>query len=162
MTEEQKNRDFIQLYRDHIDDVAKLARDNGKAYDLFMLLVKHMDGTNALAVSNIALSELLQVTTRTVQRAVKYLKDNGWVCVLKSGTSNVYIVNPDVAWTSYGNQKQYCKFQANVLLSSSENAEYLKNPNATTHFKTVDNEFMKSVQERQKQFEKEYEMFKAV
>ena len=162
MTEEQKNRDFIQLYRDHIDDVAKLARDNGKAYDLFMLLVKHMDGTNALAVSNIALSELLQVTTRTVQRAVKYLKDNGWVCVLKSGTSNVYIVNPDVAWTSYGNQKQYCKFQANVLLSSSENAEYLKNPNATTHFKTVDNEFMKSVLEKQKQFEKEYEMFKAV
>lgn len=162
MTEEQKNRDFIQLYRDHIDDVAKLARDNGKAYDLFMLLVKHMDGTNALAVSNIALSELLQVTTRTVQRAVKYLKDNGWVCVLKSGTSNVYIVNPDVAWTSYGNQKQYCKFQANVLLSSSENAEYLKNPNATTHFKTVDNEFMKSVQKKQKQFEKEYEMFKAV
>lgn len=162
MTEEQKNRDFIQLYRDHIDDVAKLARDNGKAYDLFMLLVKHMDGTNALAVSNIALSELLQVTTRTVQRAVKYLKDNGWVCVLKSGTSNVYIVNPDVAWTSYGNQKQYCKFQANVLLSSSENAEYLKNPNATTHFKTVDNEFMKSVQEKEKQFEKEYEMFKAV
>ena len=162
MTEEQKNRDFIQLYRDHIDDVAKLARDNGKAYDLFMLLVKHMDGTNALAVSNIALSELLQVTTRTVQRAVKYLKDNGWVCVLKSGTSNVYIVNPDVAWTSYGNQKQYCKFQANVLLSSSENAEYLKNPNATTYFKTVDNEFMKSVQEKQKQFEKEYEMSKAV
>ena len=162
MTEEQKNRDFIQLYRDHIDDVAKLARDNGKAYDLFMLLVKHMDGTNALAVSNIALSELLQVTTRTVQRAVKYLKDNGWVCVLKSGTSNVYIVNPDVAWTSYGNQKQYCKFQANVLLSSSENAEYLKNHNATTHFKTVDNEFVKSVQEKQKQFEKEYEMFKAV
>ena len=162
MTEEQKNRDFIQLYRDHIDDVAKLARDNGKAYDLFMLLVKHMDGTNALAVSNIALSELLQVTTRTVQRAVKYLKDNGWVCVLKSGTSNVYIVNPDVTWTSYGNQKQYCKFQANVLLSSSENAEYLKNPNATTHFKTVDNEFMKSVQEKQKQFEKEYEMSKAV
>lgn len=162
MTEEQKNRDFIQLYRGHIDDVAKLARDNGKAYDLFMLLVKHMDGTNALAVSNIALSELLQVTTRTVQRAVKYLKDNGWVCVLKSGTSNVYIVNPDVAWTSYGNQKQYCKFQANVLLSSSENAEYLKNPNATTHFKTVDNEFMKSVQEKQKQFEKEYEMSKAV
>lgn len=162
MTEEQKNRDFIQLYRDHIDDVAKLARDNGKAYDLFMLLVKHMDSTNALAVSNIALSELLQVTTRTVQRAVKYLKDNGWVCVLKSGTSNVYIVNPDVAWTSYGNQKQYCKFQANVLLSSSENAEYLKNPNATTHFKTVDNEFVKSVQEKQKQFEKEYEMFKAV
>lgn len=162
MTEEQKNRDFIQLYRDHIDDVAKLARDNGKAYDLFMLLVKHMDGTNALAVSNVALSELLQVTTRTIQRAVKYLKDNGWICVLKTGTSNVYIVNPEVAWTSYGNQKQYCKFKANVLLSSSENAEYLKNPKATTHFKTIDSDFIKSVQNNREQFEKECEILQAM
>ncbi len=162
MTEEQKNRDFIQLYRDHIDDVAKLARDNGKAYDLFMLLVKHMDGTNALAVSNVALSELLQVTTRTIQRAVKYLKDSGWICVLKTGTSNVYIVNPEVAWTSYGNQKQYCKFQANVLLSSSENAEYLKNPKATTHFKTIDSDFIKSVQNNREQFEKECEILQAM
>lgn len=162
MTEEQKNRDFIQLYREHIDDVAKLARDNGKAYDLFMLLVKHMDGTNALAVSNVALSELLQVTTRTIQRAVKYLKDSGWICVLKTGTSNVYIVNPEVAWTSYGNQKQYCKFQANVLLSSSENAEYLKNPKATTHFKTIDSDFIKSVQNNREQFEKECEILQAM
>lgn len=162
MTEEQKNRDFIQLYREHIDDVAKLARDNGKAYDLFMLLVKHMDGTNALAVSNVALSELLQVTTRTIQRAVKYLKDNGWICVLKTGTSNVYIVNPEVAWTSYGNQKQYCKFQANVLLSSSENAEYLKNPKATTHFKTIDSDFIKSVQNNREQFEKECEILQVM
>lgn len=162
MTEEQKNRDFIQLYREHIDDVAKLARDNGKAYDLFMLLVKHMDGTNALAVSNVALSELLQVTTRTIQRAVKYLKDSGWICVLKTGTSNVYIVNPEVAWTSYGNQKQYCKFKANVLLSSSENAEYLKNPKATTHFKTIDSDFIKSVQNNREQFEKECEILQAM
>lgn len=153
MTEEQKNKNFIQIYRNHIDDLARLAGENYTAYKLLMLLCKHMDGTNALAVSNIALSELLQVTTRTIQRAIKYLKDNGWICVLKSGTSNVYIVNPEIAWTSYGNQKEYCKFQANVLLSSSENAEYLKNPNATTHYKTIDSEFIKSVQEKRKTFE---------
>lgn len=153
MTEEQKNRDFIQLYRNHIDDVARLARENGKAYDLFMLLIKHMDGTNALCVSNNVLQELLQCGKATVCRAIKYLKDNGWICVLKSGTSNVYIVNPEIAWTSYGNQKQYCKFQANVLLSSSENAEYLKNPNATTHYKTIDSEFMKSIQKKTEIFD---------
>lgn len=155
INEEQKNRDFIQLYRNHIDDVAALAREQPRAYDLFMLLCKHMDGTNALCVSNIALQELLNCGKATVCRAIKYLKDNGWICVLKSGTSNVYIVNPDVAWTSYGNQKHYCKFQANVLLSSSENAEYLKNPNATTKFKTVDTEFIKSVQEKKEEYQKE-------
>lgn len=151
MTEEQKNKDFVQVYRDHIDDIARLARENGKAYDLFMLLIKHMDGTNALCVSNKALQELLGCSKPTVCKAVNYLKDNGWICILKSGTSNVYIVNPDVVWTSYGNQKKYCRFNANVLLSSSENAEYLKNPKATTHFKTVDNAFMKSVQANRKQ-----------
>ena len=129
---------------------------------LFMLLCKHMDGSNALCVSNVALSEILNTTTRTVQRAVKYLKDNGWLCILKSGTSNVYIVNPDVAWTSYGNQKQYCKFQANVLLSSSENAEYLNNPKATTHFKTIDKDFLNSVRAKKEQFEKECEVIKAM
>lgn len=162
MTEEQKNKDFIQLYRDHVDDVARLARENGRAYDLFMLLIKHMDGTNALCVSYQALTELLGISDSTLKRAIRYLKDNGWVCVLKSGTSNVYIVNPDVAWTSYGNQKQYCKFKTNVLLSSSENAEYLNNPKATTHFKTVDNEFMKSVQANKERYEKECEILKAM
>lgn len=162
MTEEQKNRDFIQLYRDHVDDVARLAGENYTAYKLFLLFVKHMDGTNALCVSNNALQELLGCCKNTIIRATKYLKDNGWICVLKSGTSNVYIVNPDVAWTSYGNQKQYCKFQASVLLSSSENAEYLKNPEAITHFKTIDSEFIRSMQEKQEQFERECDILKAM
>ena len=162
MTEEQKNKDFIQLYRNHIDDIAMLARGNGRAYDLFLLLIKHMDGTNALCVSNKALQEILGCSKPTVCKAVNFLRDNGWICVLKSGTSNVYIVNPDVAWTSYGNQKQYCQFQASVLLSSSENAEYLNNPKATTHFKTVDSEFIKSVQANKERYEKECEILKAM
>lgn len=162
MTEEQKNKDFIQLYRDHVDDVARLAREQPRAYDLFMLLIKHMDGTNALCVSMQALTEIMALSRQSLSKSVKYLKDNGWVCVMRNGSSNVYIVNPDVAWTSYGNQKQYCKFQANVLLSSTENAEYLNNPKATTHFKTVDSEFIKSVQANKERFEKECEILKAM
>lgn len=163
MKEEQKNKDFIQLYRNHIDDVTNLARQNPRAYDLFMLLCKHMDGTNALCASNVVLQEIMGGVSRaTITRAVKYLKDNGWICVLKSGTSNVYIVNPDVAWTSYGNQKSYCKFQANVLLSSSENAEYLNNPKATTRFKTVDTEFVKNVQKKQEEFQQNAKKIKVM
>lgn len=162
MNEEQKNKDFIQVYREHVDDIARLAGENYTAYKLFMLLCKHMDGTNALCASYQVLTEILVVSASTLKRAVKYLKENGWICVLKSGTSNVYIVNPEVAWTSYGSQKQYCKFQANVLLSSSENAEYLKNANATTHFKTIDNEFMKSVQANKEKYEKDYADLKAM
>lgn len=162
MNEEQKNKDFIQLYRDHVDNIATLAGENYSAYKLLMLLCKHMDGTNALCVSMIALTEIMELSRQSVSKAVKYLKENGWICVLKNGTSNVYIVNPEVAWTSYGNQKQYCKFQANVLLSSSENAEYLNNPKASTHFKTIDSEFIKSVQANREKLEREREILKAM
>jgi DNA-binding transcriptional ArsR family regulator len=112
-----------------------------------MFLIKNMDYTNALCVSSTALQEVLGLSRPTISRAVKHLKDNGWVCVLKQGTSNVYVINPDVAWTAYENQKQYCKFNATVLLSGSENAEYLKNPNATTKFKTISEDFIKQVRE---------------
>ena len=47
-------------------------------------------------------------------------------------------------------------------MSSSENAEYLKNANATTHFKTIDNEFMKSVQANKEKYEKDYADLKAM
>lgn len=152
MDQESKNKDFVQVYRRHIDDIARLAKENGKAYDLFMFLIKHMDGSNALCVSTAVLAELMETSTRTIMRAVKYLKEKGWLCVLKSGTTNVYIVNPEIVWTSYADQKCYCKFETNVILSSTENAEYLKNPKAMTHFKTVDSDFIKSVQTKRQKF----------
>ena len=155
MKEEAKNKDFVQIYRRHIDDIARLARENGRAYDLFMLLIKYMDGSNALCVSITALSEIHGTCRRTVNRAVKYLRDQGWICVLKSGNTNVYIVNPEVAWTSYGNQKEYCRFNATVLLSSTENAEYLKNPKAMTHFKTVSQDFIDGVRQKKQEHEKQ-------
>lgn len=161
LTEEQKNRDFVQIYRNHIDDISRLARQQPMAYDLFMLLLKHMDGTNALGVSMVALTELMGVSRQTISKAVKYLKDNGWICVLKSGTSNVYIVNPSVAWTSYDNQKKYCKFQATVLLSSTENNEYLKSRESNTHFKTIDTDFVKRIAEKNREFSKKAEEYQS-
>lgn len=158
LKKEQKNRDFVQLYRDNIDNITDIAFKNVQAYKLLMLLIKHMDGTNSLCVSTVALSEILGCGRATVFRAIKYLKENGWVCVLKTGNSNVYIVNPDVAWTSYGNQKQYCKFQTNVLLSSTENAEYLNNREASTKFKRIDENFIQMVKAKQEKHEKEIEI----
>ncbi len=157
--QEYKNKDFIQFYRKHIDILSELA-SNKKALDLFILLCKHMDGTNALCVSYQVLCELLNCSRMTVSRAVKYLKDKGYVCVLKSGSSNIYVVNPDIAWTSYGNQKKYCKFQSTVLLSSTENNEILNNPKATTRFKTIDSSFIESTKERKEQFENEVKRIK--
>lgn len=159
--QDKKNKNFIQFYRPFIDEITRLAREQPRAFDLFMLITKHMDGMNSLCVSQQALTELLGFSRQTISKSTKYLKDNGWICVLKSGSSNVYIINPEVAWTSYDNQKQYCKFQSNILLSASENNEYLKSAQAFSRFKTIDTEFVANMQRKHREFEKQIEAHKS-
>ena len=157
LSQEQKNRDFVQFRRPFLDAVTELGSNNAMAFKLFMFLCKHMDGGNALCVSMQTLCELIETSRQTLSKSVKYLKDNGWVCVLKSGTSNVYIVNPDVAWTSYGYQKSYCKFTATVMLSSTENNTFLKSPKASNHFKTIDSNFIESVKKQNEEYQEDYQ-----
>lgn len=153
ISQEKKDRNFVKVFRPFMDEIGELGSENPRALQLFMFFLKHMDGANALCVSRQCLSEILNMSEKTISRAVKHLKDKGWICVLKSGTSNVYIINPDVSWTSYADQKSYCRFKTNVIVSSSENAEYLKNPLATNHFKTIDSEFVNALVQNQKEFE---------
>lgn len=153
MENQDKNRDFVQFYRAFMDDVTQLGTDSPVAFKLFMFITKHMDNNNALCVSMKALEEMLRCSRQTLSKAVKYLKENGWLCVLKSGTTNIYIINPNIVWTSYDNQKQYCKFQTNVMVSPSENAEYMKNKEASFKCKHVSNEFINGVREKRKEFE---------
>lgn len=157
----RQNQDFVMYFRPFLDDLARLAGENYTAYRLFQLLCKHMDGTNALVISMVALSEIMGLSRQTISKAVHYLSDNGWICVYKSGTSNVYVVNPDVAWTSYADQKASCKFKANVILSGTENADFLKNPNAATHYKTINDEFIQAVKANKESFEQDVERIKA-
>ena len=149
---DQKNADFIQFYRRSLDFVADLST-HPAALRLFMFIVKHMDGSNALCVSMNALQECLGISRQSISTSIKYLKDNGYLCVFKSGTSNVYVINPDIAWTSYGYQKQYCKFNATVFLAGTENAEYLNNPKAFEKVKTVSEDFIKTVQNNHREQE---------
>lgn len=153
MENQDKNKDFVQFYRAFMDDVTQLGTDSPVAFKLFMFITKHMDNNNALCVSMKALEEMLGYSRQTLSKAVKYLKENGWLCVLKSGTTNIYIINPQIVWTSYDNQKQYCKFQTNVIVSPSENAEYMKNKKASFKCKHVSDEFINGVREKRKEFE---------
>jgi hypothetical protein len=66
------------------------------------------------------LQELLKISKDKVRRSIKVLKDNGFIAILKSGSSNVYAINDNIYWKSWGNNKKYSKFPANVVLSLSE------------------------------------------
>ena len=122
--QQEKNGNFVQFYRDNMQAVSKLAGKNPTAFQIFMFICEHMDGYNALMASYQVFMDYTGKGRTTCSNAIRYLYDNGYVDILKSGTSNVYIINQAIAWTSYGNQKQYCKFNGNILISASENKDY--------------------------------------
>lgn len=121
---EEKNRNFVMVFREHMPELRWLNKKSRYGSDIFNFIVEHMDHANALVCSYQVFMDYFDISSETVRRAIKFLKTNGFISVLKTGTSNVYIVNTEIAWTSSEDKKQYCKFQGNVLVSVNENKEY--------------------------------------
>lgn len=121
-----KYKDWYQLNRKHSNKLIDLAINNPKANALLYFLLDNMDGYNAVQCSSVVLQEALGMSRTTSYRHLKFLADEGFIAILKSGTANIYVVNDDLAWSSWSNNKKYCKFPTNVILSKSENEVYLK------------------------------------
>lgn len=115
---------FYQVNKEHSEDLMWLVKTNPNAYRILLFLFDHMDKYNAVMCSYQVFQESLEISRATASRAVKLLKSKGFIAVLKSGTSNVYIANPDLVWNSWGNNMLYCEFPANVILTASEQEEH--------------------------------------
>lgn len=126
---EYKNSPFkrwTQLNNEHTKELMQLALKYPKAHAILYFLVDQMDEYNAVICSTKVLEEILNVSRQTVSKNIKILKEHGFIVVLKSGASNVYVVNDKVYWKSWSNNKKYSKFPANVVLSLDEQEEDYK------------------------------------
>lgn len=125
----EKNSPFSrwsQFNLEHTRELMWLALKHPKAHAILYFLVDQMDDYNAIMCSYQVLQEILGISSETVRKNIKTLKDNGFIAILKSGTSNVYAVNDNMYWKSWGNKHQYSKFPANVIISLSEQEESLR------------------------------------
>ena len=128
--EEQKKRErqspfksFYQVNKENSEYLRKCLDENPQALKLLFFLFDHMDRYNAVMCSYKVFEEVLGVSRATASRAVQYLKTHGYIYVYKSGTSNVYVANNNLVWSSWGTNTKYCQFPASVVLSSSEQEE---------------------------------------
>ena len=117
---------FYQVNKDNSEYLRSCLRENPKALELLFFIFDHMDKYNAVICSYQVFQEALGMSKATIQRSIKYLKDNGFVYIYKTGTSNVYVANKDLVWNSWGNNIDYCEFPANIVLSRSEQEERTK------------------------------------
>ena len=93
---ESPYRRWTQLNNEHTKELVQLALKAPKAHALLYFLVDQMDNYNAVVCSTRVLEDFLNVSRQTVSKSIKYLKDYGFIAVLKSGTTNVYVVNDKV------------------------------------------------------------------
>lgn len=124
--QKEKNSPFgrwTQYNNEHTKEMMWLALKYPKAHAILLFLVDQMDYYNAVMCSYQVLEEVLNVSKDTVRRNIKILKEKGFIAILKNGTSNVYTINDSVYWKSWGNNKKYSKFPANVILALSEQDE---------------------------------------
>jgi hypothetical protein len=124
---DKKNSNFIQIYRKKMPYLRSVLKKNDGAFSLFMFLIEHMDQKNSVICSMQVLCDFFEVSRQTISKRVKILIDSGLISVLKSGTTNIYIANPEIVWSSWKNTKKYCKFESNILLSLNEQEKHIYN-----------------------------------
>lgn len=114
---------WTQFNNEHTKELMMLAIKYPKAHAILYFLVDQMDNYNACICSYKVMQEVLGCGQATIARNIKTLKDLGFLAILKSGNANVYTINDKVYWKSWGNNRQYSKFPANIVLAMSEQEE---------------------------------------
>lgn len=100
--------------------IAKFYKMNPHAFDILLFLVNHMDGADAVVCSQVLLMDHFGLSRSTVVKCIQDLKEHGLICIAKTGSSNVYYLNKDLEWLSYGGNHKYSKLPANIVLSYLE------------------------------------------
>jgi len=125
-----KNMDFVQVSRSELRAIADLGAKSALALDLLMVLAQSMDKQNAVMISFKAMQQILGKSRPTLDRAVRLLREDNWIQVVKVGTANAYVLNSAVFWTDKGDKKRLASFGAQIVTTLGEQDKDLRaNPN---------------------------------
>jgi len=118
------NTGFSQIYDQHWATFRSLIDDYPTALKVFTWLIEKADRRNALVASYATMSKGLNLAERTIRNSINYLKEKNLITVLKSGTTNIYVLNDRVIWKDTADRKdKFSQFSAEVIITASEQEE---------------------------------------
>lgn len=113
-------RNFLQVNQANYKAEDWLMKTSPAAYRLFRFITQNMDNYNALMCSYKVFEESLGYKQSTIFRAVKLLKEKRFIQIAKSGTNNIYFINKELYWHSYGIDYARAEFGAKIIISADE------------------------------------------
>jgi len=88
-----------EYYQVHgVEKVDKLVKENPTAFRCLNWIANGSRGADGVYYSHADLAEMMGCCKKTIQRSVKYLKDNGYIQTVKQDRSSRIYLNPMVAW----------------------------------------------------------------
>jgi Fe2+ or Zn2+ uptake regulation protein len=123
---ETRNMDFVQVSRAELRAISELGAKSSTALDLLMVLAQAMDKQNAVMISYRAIEDFMGKSRATIDRALRILKDDNWIQIVKVGTANAYVINSAVFWTDRGDRKQFANFKASIVTTLAEQDKDLR------------------------------------
>ena len=98
---------YYMMSRAAEKNLRAIQRDNPTAALMFSVIREHMQiGTNALTISQAVLCKILGSSRTTIYRASKYLSENNYVQLIKTGNVTTYVVNEQVAFAGSAGQRK--------------------------------------------------------
>ncbi|HEA5205663.1 helix-turn-helix domain-containing protein [Aeromonas veronii] len=98
---------YYMMSRAAEKNLRAIQRDNPTAALMFSVIREHMQiGTNALTISQAVLCKILGSSRTTIYRASKYLAENNYVQLIKTGNVTTYVVNEQVAFAGSAGQRK--------------------------------------------------------
>lgn len=122
-------KSFIQVNREYAYAEDWLVSESPLAWRIFRFFIECSDNYNnvrAIVCPSKVLEFVFNKSRVTISRALKVLSSNKFIGVYKSGNTNVYAINSNIVWKSYGSNHKFAKFTATILLEESEQVEIMR------------------------------------
>lgn len=113
-------KNWIQVNEDGLKHLMVLNSINPLATNILYFLIENANNYNAVIISQKSLSLIFNKSTKTVNLAIKILKEHNFINIQKDGRGNMYFVNANLMWKSYGTNYKFAEFNAKIIFSQEE------------------------------------------
>lgn len=122
--QQKKNKGFTQVYSDGFKRITEIFSKYPLAGRLYVFFAEHIEPeTGAVVASQELLAEEMEVTSRTIRTATKWLEENGALVRIRLGPGGMYAycLDPNEVWKSWNTGKKYASFTTKTLARQKDN-----------------------------------------
>lgn len=127
--DEDKNRDFTQVYPMGWKRLRWLMEVKPTAAQLYSFIAENMDADGgALVASQEVLAEACGISEITVRRLTKWMEDNRVIVRIRVGSGvYAYALNPDEVWKAWNGTKPHAVFKTSTLVKKKDRQNQMVN-----------------------------------